>query len=181
MLYHFRVLIDYEKDVFREIAIRSDQNFMDLNHSIINSFDFKGDQMASFYMSNDDWDKGEEIVQFDMEEDGSSRSMEKTLLSDLLDKKNQKVLYIYDFLRFWIFYVELISISDSVEKVNYPILINSIGTSPEEESKSMDFEMPQDHIGEDSELDPELRDLMGGDDEDDEQDYIDPNDLSSFY
>lgn len=181
MLYHFRVLIDYEKDVFREIAIRSDQTFMDLSHSIISSFEFKGDQMASFYLSNDDWDKGEEIVQFDMEEEGASRCMQKTLLSDLLDKKNQKVLYVYDFLRFWIFYIELISFSDIDEKVKYPILVNSIGITPDEESKSMDFEMPQDHIGEDSELDPELRDLMGGNDDDDEQDYIDPNDLASFY
>lgn len=180
MLYHFRVLIDYEKDVFREIAIRSDQSFMDLSQSIIKSFDFKGDQMASFYMSNEDWDKGEEIVQFDMDDDDASRSMEKTILTDLIIEKNQKVLYVYDFLRFWIFYIELISITEVNEKENYPILINSIGLAPEEESKSMDFEMPQDHIGEDSELDPELKDLMGGND-DDEPDYIDPNDMSSFY
>lgn len=180
MLYNFRVLIDYEKDVFREIAIRSDQSFMDLSQSIIKSFDFKGDQMASFYMSNEDWDKGEEIVQFDMDDDDASRSMEKTILTDLIIEKNQKILYVYDFLRFWIFYIELISITEVNEKENYPILINSIGLAPEEESKSMDFEMPQDHIGEDSELDPELKDLMGGND-DDEPDYIDPNDMSSFY
>ena len=110
MRYHFRVLIDYEKDVFREIALRSDQSFMDLSNTIIKAFEFKGDQMASFYMSNDDWDKGEEIVQFDMGEDEAVRSMENTTLSDLLSNKNQKVLYVYDFLRFWIFYIELIKI-----------------------------------------------------------------------
>jgi hypothetical protein len=181
MRYHFRVLIDYEKDVFREIAIRSDQTFMDLHHSIIKAFDFKGDQMASFYMSNDDWDKGEEIAQFDMGEDAETRSMENTLLSDLLKKKNQKVLYVYDFLRFWIFYIELISLSPVNEKENYPILLNGIGTAPDEESKSIDFEMPKGRIGEDDELDPELQDLLGGDDDDDESDYIDPNDISNYY
>jgi hypothetical protein len=180
MLYTFRVLIDYEKDVFREIAIRSDQSFMDLSQSIIKSFQFKGDQIASFYMSNEDWDKGEEIVQFEMDDDNEMKSMEKTMLNDLIKDKNQRVLYIYDFLKFWIFYIELISIQKEVENEIYPILINSIGLAPDEESKSMEFEMPQDRMDEDSELDPELKDLMGGID-DDETDYIDPNDLSSFY
>lgn len=181
MRYHFRVLIDYEKDVFREIALRSDQSFMDLSNTIIKSFDFKGDQMASFYMSNDDWDKGEEIVQFDMGEDEAVRSMENTLLSDLLSNKNQKVLYVYDFLRFWIFYIELIKIEERKDSEEYPLLINSIGIAPKEESKSMDFEMPKGRIGEDDELDPELQDLLGGDEDDDESDYIDPNDISNFY
>jgi hypothetical protein len=181
MRYHFRVLIDYEKDVFREIALRSDQSFMDLSNSIIKAFDFKGDQMASFYLSNEDWDKGEEIVQFDMGDDEAVRNMERTLLSELLKKKNQKVLYVYDFLRFWIFYIELIKIDALDENENYPLLINSIGISPDEESKSMDFEMPKGRIGEDEELDPELQDLMGGDDDDDESDYIDPNDISNYY
>jgi hypothetical protein len=179
MRYHFRVLIDYEKDVFREIALRSDHTFMDLSNSIIKAFSFKGDQMTSFYLSNDDWDKGEEIVQFDMGDDEAVRNMEKTLLSDLLAKKGQKVLYIYDFLRFWIFYIELINVSALNEGEEYPLLINSIGTAPDEESKSIDFEMPKDHMGEDEELDPELKDLMGGDDDDDE--YFDPNDLSDYY
>jgi hypothetical protein len=116
-----------------------------------------------------------------MGEDAETRSMENTLLSDLLKKKDQKVLYIYDFLRFWIFYIELISISAIDEKENYPLLLNGIGTSPDEESKSIDFEMPKGRIGEDDELDPELQDLLGGDDDEDESDYIDPNDISNFY
>ena len=181
MIYKFRVLIDYEKDVFREIEIRSDQTFLDLNHAIISAFTFKGDQMASFYMSNDDWDKGEEIVLFEMGDEDEAKNMADTLLKDMVSNKIEKILYIYDFLRLWIFYIELVSESSADENTKYPILVNSIGTAPEEEDKSMDFEMPVDHIGEDSELDPELKDLLGGDDDDDEPDYIDPNDISNFY
>lgn len=181
MLYKFRVLIDYEKDVFREIEILSDQTYMDLNNAILNAFEFSGEQMASFYMSNDDWDKGEEIMMFDMGDDQLGRSMENTQLKDLVSEVNQKVLYIYDFLRFWIFYIELVSIRDEESNVNYPILVGQFGLAPKEDEKSDDFEMPQDHIGEDSELDPELRDLLGDNDDDDESGHIDPNDLASFY
>ncbi len=179
MLYTFRVLIDYEKDVFRDITCRQDQSFAMLNNAIIEAFDFSGDQMSSFYMSNDDWDKGEEIVQFNMGDEDELKSMESTLLKDMIKDNDQKILFIYDFLKLWIFYIELISISEEKEG-DYPQITSRLGISPKEDEKSADFEMPQDHIGEDAELDPELRDLLGGND-DDEPDYIDPNDLSNFY
>jgi len=181
MIYKFRVLIDYEKDVFREIEIRSDQKFMQLNDAILSAFSFSGEQMASFYMSNEDWDKGEEIMQFDMGDDETSHSMDNTLLSEMVKDVNQKLLYIYDFLRLWIFYLELVSITEEEENINYPILAGQFGIAPKEDDKSLDFEMPQDHIGEDSELDPELRDLLGENEDDDESGDIDPNDLASFY
>jgi hypothetical protein len=182
MLYKLRVLIDYEKDVFREILIRSDQHFIDLNYAIIKAFQFSGDQMSSFYISNEDWEKGEEIVQFEMDAEDEIRSMENTRLDEIINAKNKNVLFVYDFLRLWIFYIELISINKNIPLGDYPVVIASIGTPPNEEEKSIDFEMPSDHIGEDDELDPELRELLGGgDDDDDESDYIDPDDMSSYY
>lgn len=180
MLYTFRVLIDYEKDVFRDIICRQDHSFMDLSKAIIEAFDFSGDQMSSFYMSNENWDKGEEIVQFDMGPEDDLKSMESTLLKDMIKDNDQKILFIYDFLKLWIFYIELISISKEKEG-DYPQITSRLGISPKEDDKSDDFEMPQDHIGEDTELDPELRELLGGNDDDDETDYIDPNDLANFY
>lgn len=179
MLYTFRILIDYEKDVFRDVICRQDQSFMDLNKAIIEAFSFKGDQMTSFYMSNENWDKGEEIVQFDMGFEDEVKIMETTLLKDMVKEDDQKILFIYDFLKLWIFYIELISVSEE-KKGDYPQITNRLGISPKEDEKTEDFEMPQDHIGEDSELDPELRDLLSGN-EDDETDYIDPNDLANFY
>ena len=64
--YVFRVVADIEEDVFRDIEILGSQNFEDLHDMIIESFDFTGDQMASFYMSDENWDKGEEIGLMDM-------------------------------------------------------------------------------------------------------------------
>ena len=64
----FRVLLDSKEDdkVFRDILINEKETFESLYKTIINSFKFKGDQMASFYMSNDDWDKGHEISLMDL-------------------------------------------------------------------------------------------------------------------
>ena len=64
----FRVLLDTEQEseIFRDIIIDEDDNFESLYNAIISSFRFQGDQMASFYISNDNWDKGHEISLMDM-------------------------------------------------------------------------------------------------------------------
>jgi hypothetical protein len=66
--YKFRVLLDTEKEseIFRDIVIDENDNFENFYHAIISSFRFQGDQMASFYISNDNWDKGHEISLMDM-------------------------------------------------------------------------------------------------------------------
>ena len=59
----FRVLLDSEKneEIFRDIVISENEDFESFFQEILNSYGFKGDQMASFYVSNENWDKGEEI------------------------------------------------------------------------------------------------------------------------
>ena len=52
-VYVFRVLIDYEKDVFRDIQIKSTQTFTEFHQAIQEAFDFDGEQMSSFYLSNE--------------------------------------------------------------------------------------------------------------------------------
>ena len=134
--YVFRVVADIEEDVFRDIEILGSQNFEDLHDMIIESFDFTGDQMASFYMSDENWDKGEEIGLMDMgfgEEQGP-RMMNITTIKEMVSEKNEKILYLYDFLRMWIFYVEFFEERDFKEGTRYPRCIREAGLSPEESS-----------------------------------------------
>ena len=64
----FRVLLDSKDkaEVFRDILIRDNDNFESFYQAILNSYHFENNQMASFYMSNDQWDKGHEINLMDM-------------------------------------------------------------------------------------------------------------------
>jgi hypothetical protein len=85
--FRLRVLIDYKEDVFRDVLLREDQTFFELHLTIQEAFEFDGQQIASFYLSNDDWDRGEEIAQMDLDEDfGPSKlkTMEDTKLGDLI-------------------------------------------------------------------------------------------------
>ena len=64
----FRVLLDTndKNEIFRDIFVADSTDFETFYRSILDSYQFSDDQMASFYMSNDNWDKGHEISIFDM-------------------------------------------------------------------------------------------------------------------
>ena len=70
MIYRFRVILDNntEDDVFRDLEIREGDTMEDLHNIITQSFGFDGMEMASFYVSDDQWNQGEEIAMMDMSE-----------------------------------------------------------------------------------------------------------------
>lgn len=136
----FRVLLDSDskEEVFRDILIPEDQNFEIFYQAIMEGFSFRGDQMASFYVSNNQWDKGHEISLMDMSYDDDavdelSNVMQKAIIKDFISETDQKFILVYDFMKMWIFLIELIgteTVSDSSPKK-----VLSIGTPPLESSK----------------------------------------------
>ena len=66
MIYRFRVILDHKnkEDIFRDVEIRKTDTFEDLHNVITQSFGFDGSEMASFYLSNDSWEQGQEIALF---------------------------------------------------------------------------------------------------------------------
>jgi len=131
MVYKIRVILNTEEDVIRDIAIDSISNLEDLHNTITNAFGFTGDQMASFYRSDETWVQGEEHPLFDMGE-GADRKvqMNQVLLDQVLQKDNDKMLYVYDFFNMWSFYVELIQADFDHQKVELPSLLFSLGLMP---------------------------------------------------
>jgi hypothetical protein len=135
-IFKFRVIVDTENDVFRDIEIETDATFEELHRAILDGFDFEEGEMASFYMSNESWEKGLEIPLMDM---GEAMSMSNTKLSDMLSKPSEKVLYVYDFLRMWIFYVELVEVKKDKPSTIYPRVALAYGEAPSQDSKEMDL------------------------------------------
>ncbi len=137
-IFKFRVIVDTEADVFRDIEIETDATFEELHRSILDAFDFEEGEMASFYMSNETWEKGLEIPLMEMGSD-ARLSMKSTKLSDLLSKPSDKVLYVYDFMRMWIFYVELMEVKKDKPSTIYPRVALVYGDPPAQDSKEMDL------------------------------------------
>ncbi|MFT5580874.1 MAG: hypothetical protein ACI9XP_001325 [Lentimonas sp.] len=141
----FRVLLDTKEnqEIFRDILVPHEASFEDFYKVIISSFQFKGDQMASFYVSNEDWDKGHEISWMDLSfgdehEDESPSIMSSTPIHEFIEEKEQKFILVYDFLKMWIFLVELISYEK--ETPSEVQLVLSVGDAPDEDSKEVSEE-----------------------------------------
>ena len=137
----FRVLLDSENnsEIFRDILINDTDNFESFYKAIVQSFRFNGDQMASFYVSNDNWDKGHEISLMDMtydddSVDSPSAVMKNAVIKDFLEEPDQKFILVYDFLRMWIFLIELIGYDK--EGPETPEVVLSVGMAPPEDSRS---------------------------------------------
>ncbi|WP_166965518.1 plasmid pRiA4b ORF-3 family protein [Yeosuana marina] len=133
MIYRFRVILDNDtdEDVFRDLEIRESDTLEDLHNVITQSFGFDGTEMASFYISNDQWDQGEEISLFDLSEDASARLMNETAINDVVFEMQPKLIYVYDFLSMWTFFVELAEIVDEAEGSDYPNLMFVQGQVPD--------------------------------------------------
>jgi len=133
MIYRFRVILDNdtEDDIFRDLEIRESDTLEDLHNIITQSFGFDGTEMASFYISNDQWDQGEEISLFDLSEDASARLMNETSIDSVVSEVQTKLIYVYDFLSMWTFYVELAEIVEESAEVDYPNLMFVQGQVPD--------------------------------------------------
>jgi hypothetical protein len=142
-IYRFRVLIDHPSEAFRDIEIRSDQSFLDLHKAIKDAFAFIGQEMASFYVSDAEWNQGAPIpladLGFGLEGDEAPALMEQVLIADHIRGTDQRFIYAYDFLHLWLFLVELIEAGAPVPGVSYPRVVMSMGNAPDEHSKEMDL------------------------------------------
>ncbi|WP_400080455.1 IS1096 element passenger TnpR family protein [Winogradskyella sp. R77965] len=135
MIYRFRVILDNdtEDDVFRDLEIREGDTMEDLHNIITQSFGFDGMEMASFYVSDDEWNQGEEIAMMDMSEVGNKvKMMNETIINEIIHEAATRLIYVYDFMNMWTFYVELGEIVEEAQGTDYPNLMYVHGQIPDE-------------------------------------------------
>ncbi|MCB0481208.1 MAG: hypothetical protein KDC83_07230 [Flavobacteriales bacterium] len=151
MIYKLRVLLDTEKDVFRDIEVQGESNFEDLHFVILQAFGWQPHEMASFYETNDNWDKGEEIPLMDIQEEFGPKkmpTMSDIKIEEKLERKGEKMLYVFDFYLMWCFYLEVIDIQPEQKGIEYPQLVLEVGEAPHQMDKE-----PVDFSGDDSDED----------------------------
>jgi len=165
MIYRLRVILDNdtEDDIFRDIELDKTSNLDDFHNTISQSFGFEGNEMASFYLTDQEWNQGEEISLFALGElDQTNRLMSDVLVDSVIDKTNTRLIYVYDFLNLWTFLIELVEIVGTTSGVSYPNLIYSNGQIP---TKVPEKNFKSENIFEDEQSEDEV------DDYDDYEDF----------
>ena len=149
MIYKLRIILDTEQDVIREIAIKESDTLEDLHNATVNAFGFDGTEMASFYMTDDNWNQGAEIPLFDMSENGDAVTMQHFVISDIIDTEKTKLIYVYDFFSLWSFFIELVDIVEDINEYELPALLFTLGIVPDEApEKQFKSEALDDNINE---------------------------------
>lgn len=132
-IYRFKVSFEDFDEVTREIDIKTTQTFEDLHKAIQRSTGYSPDKSSSFYISTDNWIKGDEIAFLPNQRktDNGVILMAKAKLSSYVEDPHQKFYYVYNFERPFDFHVELIKIIlENDPNIEYPFLVKSNGEAP---------------------------------------------------
>ncbi|HEU4576453.1 MAG TPA: hypothetical protein VFS36_15735 [Chitinophagaceae bacterium] len=129
----FRIYFEEDDSIYRDVAIRHTQSFRDLHDAILKAYEFDNKHKATFYRSNDNWQRGKEISleKYDKEYKAPPLLMEETTIGAEIRNPNQKFIYQYDFNKNWVFLVELINVSkEENPKLVYPAVVRVEGIAP---------------------------------------------------
>ncbi len=176
-MYHiYRCVLDVEEDVIRDIKIKSDQSLEDLHQAIVNAFNFSSNEMAAFYKTDDEWTQGDEIPLIDMSDAGMTDEMKDYQLSAVFLHKSDKMLYVYDFLNLWTFFIELHKLEESGE--DSAQLVFSTGKLPEQApEKHFESDTVTNILESDLDFDEAYNDEFGDEFDDD----LNVEDLGDYY
>lgn len=136
MIYSFRVVSDEVENFRRDIQIDADASFLDLRNAIYDSVGYDKNQMCSFFLCNNDWEREREITLEDMGLDSSDDAyiMEDTILSDELEDEGQRMMLTFDYLNDRSFFIELRK-TEPGKSLLEALCSSSMGSAPEQESE----------------------------------------------
>ena len=131
----FRIYYEDDDAVYRDVVIKHNQTFLDLHNAILKAYDFDNKHAATFYRSNDYWQRGREISfeKYDKEYKAEPLIMANTSIGSEIRDTNQKFIYVYDFAKNWTFLVELINVAkEESSKIIYPATSRTEGIGPQQ-------------------------------------------------
>ncbi len=170
-VYRFKVCLEDNEDVFRDIDIKAAQTFEQFHTAIQEAFKFDAKHSASFFVSDDYWRKNQEITlkkeDLPLDEEEIRKKVDpKKLMADIkiakyIEQPHQRFVYIFDPVVQWSFLIEMLKITEESAKLKYPVCSRSIGTAPKQYKQ-----IPI--IKEEKHADPLMAALLGDVEEDEE-------------
>jgi hypothetical protein len=131
MVYKFTMLSDEVDNFVRVFNIDSEASFLELNDAILDSVNFEKNQMTSFFICSDNWEKGQEVTLLEMESSSEYDNlvMKDTKLEELLSDENQKMLFQFDMISDRVFFIELTEVIPGKD-LKSAICVSSKGDAP---------------------------------------------------
>jgi len=124
-----QVHLEYKNDVIRDIEINSTSNLEELHYAIVSAYELDRNELASFYITNDQFELLQEIPLFSLEDkENSMLGMSDIILSSILKEEGTQLLYVYDFMKMWRFLITLTEITE--DEITISKCVKSLGIMP---------------------------------------------------
>ena len=190
----FRISWEEDDAIYRDVMVKHSQNFTDLHHIILKAFEFDEKHEATFFRSNEKWQRGREISKALYEKNYvvPPLMMDEVLIGSEILNTNQQFVYLYDFAKSWTFLIQLIQViknADADMELNYPMVSRIEGVGPMQYGtkgllgpnftdieEKYDLTEAQDGFGEEGEADVHASDGLLGEDDTDLSDEEDEED-----
>lgn len=131
MVFNFRIVSDEVENFRREINIDADATFLDLRNAICDSVGYNKNEMSSFFLCDDNWEKEKEITLEDMGSDSDEDVylMEDSVLGDFIEDEGQHLLFVFDYMTDRAFFIKMKQIMPG-KTLKDPVCTISMGTPP---------------------------------------------------
>jgi hypothetical protein len=162
MIYLFRIISDESQEFYRDLVIEGSDTFLDFHNVLQKELKYDPTLLASFIITNEKWEKKQEITLIDMMQDPSVPvvTMDQVTLDEYITDENQRMIYVFDFFSERAFFIELLEKSDQTSPRETPFIGDARGLPPSQVALDQLMGEKGD-TPEDSDLDD---DLLGGDD-----------------
>ena len=109
MIYKFLLLSDESENFSLEVKIDPESTFLQLNDTIIDALKYSKDQLTSFFICEDNWEKKTEItlIEMDSSSDEDVWTMENTKINEFVEDEHQRLLFVDDMMGDRSFFMEL--------------------------------------------------------------------------
>ena len=129
-----QIYLEHKDDVIRNIEIDSEKSLEELHYEIIKSLNLKKQEMASFYIIDEEFNLLKEIPLFKIDEkEFESCEMKEISIASMFPTVNSQLIYVYDFMKMWRFLVTYITKSENnKDQLN---VIYQVGKMPVNETE----------------------------------------------
>lgn len=138
MIFNFRIVSDEVDNFKREISIDADDTFLNLKNAICDAVGYDKNEMSSFFLCDNNWEKEREITLEDMGSDSDQDVwlMEDSVLSDSIDDEGQRLIFTFDYMTDRSFFIELKQIVTG-RNLKDPLCTMAVGNPP---AQNIDFD-----------------------------------------
>ena len=127
---------------YRHIQISANATLYKLHQAILKAFEFEDDHEHAFFMDNHVWSSAD--AYFSSKAEAGDRLTKKYTLKNLQLAKGQKFKYVFDFGDEWEFQCKVLR--ESEEDTKTPLVIRSVGESPEQYPEWEEYEEDEEDI-----------------------------------